>query len=73
MNDKKLYTVNEAVSLFDEVSEYTIWKGIHAGTIKSIKIGRRYYVTKESVYNGIYRDFLGESEEFGHNEIESAE
>ena len=68
MGEKKLYTVKEAATLFEEVTEYAIWKGIHENRIPSIRLGRKKYVTKEDVYNAIYRDFLGEYEEIVHNE-----
>ncbi len=68
MNTKKVYAIKDAAKLFDEVTEYTIWKGIREKRIPYIKLGRKYYVTKEDVYNAVYRDLLGDYVEVVHSD-----
>lgn len=52
MADIKVYTVEEARELL-KVTRRTLYRYIKAGQIKTVKLGREYRITEESM-----RDFL---------------
>ena len=48
--EKKLYTIPEAASLVDGLTEYCVRKMCRDGTLKTFRSGRKYLIDKEDLF-----------------------